>query len=67
MGAKLHNQFMDFHDTIKLDKESTLLKQKRDTLQADIEKKLPEELESIGINITKSDLHFSIKVAIGKM
>ena len=58
MGAKLHKQFMDFHDTIKLDKESTLLKQKRDTLQADIEKKLPEELESIGINITKSDLHF---------
>ena len=58
MGAKLHKQFMDFHDTIKLDKESTLLKQKRDTLQADTEKKLPEELESIGINITKSDLHF---------
>lgn len=42
MGAKLHKQFMDFHDAIKLDKESTLLKQKRDTLQADIEKKLPD-------------------------
>ena len=58
MGAKLHKQFKDFHDTIKLDKESIPLKQKRETLQADIEKKLPGELESIDIEITKSDLHF---------
>ena len=58
MSAKLHKQFMDFHDAIKLDKESSMLKQKRDALQADIEKKLPDELQNIGINITKSDLHF---------
>ena len=58
MGAKLHKQFKDFHDTIKLDKESIPLKQKRETLQEDIEKKLPGELESIDIEITKSDLHF---------
>lgn len=58
MGAKLHKQFQDFHDAIKLDKESIPLKEKRDILQADIEKKLPGKLESIGITVTKSDLHF---------
>lgn len=58
MGAKLHKQFQDFHDTIKLDKESTLLKEKRDILQADIESKLPGKLEEIGIEIKKADLHF---------
>lgn len=58
MGAKLHKQFQDFHDTIKLDKESSLLKEKRETLQSDIESKLPGKLEGIGIQITKSNLHF---------
>ena len=58
MGAKLHKQFQDFHDAIKLDKESSLLKEKRDTLQADIEKKLPGKLENIGVEIQKKDLHF---------
>lgn len=58
MGAKLHKQFQDFHDTIKLDKESSLLKEKRETLQSDIEAKLPSKLEGIGIQITKSNLHF---------
>ena len=58
MGAKLHKQFMDFHNTIKLDKESTMLKQKRETLQTDIENKLPTELKGIEIEITKTDLHF---------
>lgn len=58
MGAKLHKQFQKFHDTIKLDKSSSLLKSKRDTLQSDIESKLPEKLSAIGIEITKSDLSF---------
>ena len=34
MGAKLHKQFQDFHDTIKLDKESSLLKEKREIRSA---------------------------------
>lgn len=58
MGARLYKQFKKFHDTIKLEKEVTLLKEKREILQADIEEKLPEELGSIDIKITKSDLHF---------
>ena len=58
MGAKLHKQFQDFHNIIKLDKESSQLKEKRDMLQADIESKLPSKLDSIGIKISKSDLHF---------
>ena len=58
MGAKLHKQFQDFHNAIKLDKESSLLKEKRDTLQSDIEKKLPGKLEGIGVEIQKKDLHF---------
>ena len=58
MGARLHKQFKDFHDTIKLEKESSQLKEKREILQSDIESKLPEKLENIGIEITKSDLHF---------
>ena len=58
MGAKLHKQFVDFHDAIKLDKSSSLLKEKRDLLQSDIESKLPGKLSGIGINITKSDLSF---------
>lgn len=58
MSAKLHEQFMKFHDTIKLDKETSQLKEKREVLQNDIESKLPSKLEDIGIDITKSDLHF---------
>ncbi|CDA78769.1 cyclic GMP-AMP synthase DncV-like nucleotidyltransferase [Negativibacillus massiliensis] len=58
MGAKLYKQFQDFHNTIKLDKETSQLKEKRETLQTDIKNKLPQKLEGIGIEITKSDLHF---------
>lgn len=58
MGAKLHKQFQDFHNAIKLDKESSLLKEKRETLQSDIEAKLPGELERMGVRIAKSNLHF---------
>lgn len=58
MGAKLYKQFQDFHNTIKLDKESSQLKEKRETLENDIKNKLPSNLEKIGIEITKSDLHF---------
>lgn len=58
MGAKLYKQFKDFHDVIKLDKESSQLKEKREILQSDIESKLPKKLEDIGIEICESDLHF---------
>ena len=58
MGAKLHKQFQDFHNAIKLDKESNQLKAKRDILEADIKDKLPEKLKGIGIDVNKSDLHF---------
>lgn len=42
MGAKLYKQFQDFHNTIKLDKETSQLKEKRETLQTDIKNKLPQ-------------------------
>lgn len=58
MGARLHEQFMKFHNTIKLDKEVIQLQEKRQSLQKDIEDKLPAKLKGIGIDITKSDLHF---------
>lgn len=58
LGAKLHKQFQDFHNTIKLDKETSQLKDKREILQSDIEDKLPGKLKSVGIDIKKSDLHF---------
>lgn len=58
MGAKLYKQFKDFHVAIKLDKGSSLLKEKRDMLQADIEEKLPGKLENIGVKVQKKDLHF---------
>lgn len=58
MGAKLYKQFNEFHDAIKLDKESTPLKEKREMLESDIKSKLPSELEKIDISITKSDLKF---------
>ena len=51
MSAKLYKQFQDFHNTIKLDKETSQLKEKRETLQTDIENKLPQKLEGIGIEI----------------
>lgn len=58
MSARLHKQFADFHDNIKLDIESCPLKEKRESLQRDIEDKLPSKLKGIGVDITKSDLHF---------
>lgn len=64
MGAKLHKQFQDFHDAIKLDKESSLLKEKRDTLQSDIEKKLPDKLGDIGVDIQKKDLPLRLAVCL---
>ena len=50
MGAKLYKQFQDFHGTIRLDKESSLLKEKRETLQ-----KNKETLEWIEDNTKKID------------
>lgn len=45
MSIKLYKEFKDFHDEIKLDKESSNLKDKREILQKDISDKLPEELK----------------------
>lgn len=58
MGAKLYKQFMDFHETIKIDKDSTTLKEKRDTLESDFKSKFPSEMNAIGIEVKKSDLSF---------
>ncbi len=58
MKPRLYDQFKEFHDLIKLDKESSLLKEKRDILQADFEKKFPKILKEHGITVNKSDLRF---------
>jgi hypothetical protein len=58
MKPRLYDQFEDFHNLIKLDKESSLLKEKRDILQGDFENKFPEKLKEHGITVNKSDLRF---------
>lgn len=51
MGARLHEQFMDFHGAIKIDKESTILKERSDLLKADFKKFFPVEVEKQGIEL----------------
>lgn len=58
MQPRLYKQFEEFHNLIKLDKESSLLKEKRDILQGDFEKNFPEILKEHGITVNKSDLRF---------
>ena len=58
MSVKLYKQFKEFHEEIKLDKESSNLKDKREILQKDISDKLPAELKKIGLDVNSSNFHF---------
>ena len=55
---KLKKQFADFYENIKIDRdqEGATLTEKRNTLQTELEDKLPGILEKHDIKITKSDL-----------
>lgn len=53
---KLKKEFSDFYKEIRIDKETNALREKRETLQGDIETKLPGILKEYGISITKSDI-----------
>lgn len=53
---KLKKQFKDFYDEICIHEESEDLKEKRDTLQKDIEDKFPSEMKDHGIELKKSDI-----------
>ena len=52
---KLKKQFKDFYDEICIHEESEDLKEKRDTLQKDIEDKFPGEMKDHGIELKKRD------------
>lgn len=58
MKSKLYDNFKEFYECIRLNEQSTELKSKRDTLQSDIEKKLPCKLIEIDIDVSKSDFRF---------
>lgn len=53
---KLKEELSDFYKEIRIDKETNALREKRETLQGDIESKLPDILKKYGISITKSDI-----------
>ena len=53
---KLKKQFKDFYDEICIHEESEDLKEKRDTLQKDIEDNFPSEMKDHGIELKKSDI-----------
>lgn len=56
--AYLDKEFSSFYEDIKIKEESAVLREKRDLLKSAIEKYLPNELKSIGINVNKSDFEF---------
>lgn len=53
---KLKKEFADYYTEIRIDKETNALREKRETLQKDIESKFPDILKDHGISITKSDI-----------
>lgn len=53
---KLKRQFKDFYNEICIHEESEDLREKRDTLQKDIEDKFPDEMKNHGIELKKSDI-----------
>lgn len=55
---KLQKQFIDFNERIKIDKETSVLRDKRDMLKEDIENSFPDKCSEYGISINKSDLRF---------
>lgn len=56
--AILQSEFNNFCKKITIDKEADALRDKRELLKKDIEKYLPDELDAIGIEATKSDFEF---------
>lgn len=56
--AYLDKEFNKFYDEIAIHEEADALRTKRDLLKEDIEKYLPDELENIGINVSKTDFEF---------
>lgn len=61
---KLKKQFKDFYDEICIHEESEDLKEKRDTLQKDIEDKFPGEMKDHGIELKKVTSRFLIREVI---
>lgn len=61
---KLKKQFKDFYDEICIHEESEDLKEKRDTLQKDIEDKFPSEMKDHGIELKKVTSRSLIREAI---
>lgn len=58
MAVRLYSEFKKFHDCIKIDYESDVLKEKSDILKEDFRKNFPKELENYGIEVNTSDIDF---------
>lgn len=56
--AYLDKEFDNFYNDICIHDESSELRSKREMLKTDIEKYLPDELQNLGIEVTKSDFRF---------
>lgn len=53
---KLMKEFADFYKEIRIDKETNILREKREILEEDIKSKLPGILEDHDINVNRSDI-----------
>lgn len=54
---KLKKEFKDFYTEIRIDKESDVLKEKREVLEGDIKDRYPDILKKHGIELKKSDIN----------
>ena len=54
----LNKEFLEFNNSIKLENESTVLREKRDLLKKDFQSKFPKKCESNDIEIKPSDIDF---------
>lgn len=55
---KLQKQFLEFNKLIKIDEETSVLRDKRDMLKNDIESNFPDKCSEYDISVNKSDLRF---------
>ena len=55
-GNMLNKEFLEFNNSIKLENESTVLREKRDLLKKDFQSKFPKKCESNDIEIKPSDI-----------
>jgi len=53
---KLKKEFEDFYKEIRIDSETDVLIEKRETLEGEIKDKFPDKLEDHGIELNKSDI-----------